>query len=775
MGDSRAIQRFGADVPARTTPTASITTPHGQAIIQVIDLGGGGGPIQPYQAQPKRGGIHILSAILRRWWLVLLVTVVVGSGGFILANKFILPKYEATATVRYSVTPPPGVVMSADPNTIVRSTVATITGEKMCLLAAEDPDLRQALVWIQKYNLAEPAGRKEVVFRLKGTVEAYDDPHNGVVYVYCEYTDAVGSAALANGFANALVRHVLKSLSSQKTADVRAMEEKAAEALAVSTKLREERIRLLSESDIEAIQARHAMLIKQMGELDGKRADAVMKQMTALAQLAKFKTGMEDRTKEGPAWRIERRKLLELELGKDSLYQASVTEHAAAFNAVQTALQTMTEEHPTVKREKERMARAQEMVNRRMSEITQIVDQKITQELQDKQLLTVEQLEQEAKTTEEFLKQCEVRRQDMDKQRAEVVKVQVAVQAIDQKIAAADEQHKSAWQALMGLLRGGTGQMNALMSVEDPAFVPREPSTDKRSKVQMAGCAGGLFLGILLALLVDKFDKRLRDPRDVEPMLGAPVLGMIPRIDELKRVKGEQAKSLIAEEFRVIRTQLLFGNPELQYRTLCVTSPAPGDGKTSLAVNLAISIAKAGRRTLLIDGDMRKPDIHRVFSIPDSPGFSDLIQGACDPGAAIRRSDIELLDVMPAGTGGIRPSELLSRPQTTQIIAALAELYDHIVFDSAPLLPVSDTHVLVGMVDGVMCSFNAEVDRDTVRMVDEILRRSHGKLVGTVMNQVKYRKSTTYHRGKSAYDSYYNSPRATGTGPAKGPGGGTPA
>jgi Mrp family chromosome partitioning ATPase len=95
-----------------------------------------------------------------------------------------------------------------------------------------------------------------------------------------------------------------------------------------------------------------------------------------------------------------------------------------------------------------------------------------------------------------------------------------------------------------------------------------------------------------------------------------------------------------------------------------------------------------------------------------------------------------------------------------RLLLALGDLYDHIILDTAPLLPVSDTHVLAGMVDAVIVSFNAEVDRDTVSLTQEILRRSRANVIGSVMNQVKYRQSGSYQRGKSAYDSYYNSPRA---------------
>jgi Mrp family chromosome partitioning ATPase len=89
------------------------------------------------------------------------------------------------------------------------------------------------------------------------------------------------------------------------------------------------------------------------------------------------------------------------------------------------------------------------------------------------------------------------------------------------------------------------------------------------------------------------------------------------------------------------------------------------------------------------------------------------------------------------------------------LVTLLSEMYDQIVFDTAPLLPVSDTHVLLSMVDGVICSFNAQVDRDTIVMVEEILRRGRAKVIGSVMNQVKYKQSSSYHRGKSAYSSYY--------------------
>ncbi len=206
--------------------------------------------------------------------------------------------------------------------------------------------------------------------------------------------------------------------------------------------------------------------------------------------------------------------------------------------------------------------------------------------------------------------------------------MQVVIKQLDDQIELAAADRRDSWKTLQDVIRKQRPGFATALTIASPAFPPKVPSEDKRAKIQMAGWPGGLLLGVLLAMLVDKFDSRLRHPRDIEPLMNTQVLGTIPKIQELKRIKGEQARNLIAEEFRIIRTQLLFGSPELQNKTILVTSPTPGDGKTSLAVNLAISIAKAGRRVLLIDGDLRKPDVHRVFNIPDSPGFAELIQGS---------------------------------------------------------------------------------------------------------------------------------------------------
>ncbi len=745
-------------------------TPQGPAMIQIIDFpsAGGLGPVLPsgYGGGGSRrpAGIHILTGILKRWWLVLLVTFATGGAVYFAAQRMILPVFEAEAVLEY--TPPNIDNLPSDPTIPIHRGVDKLTDTQITLKAAQKEELRQALPWLKTMDLTTPAVKQDVVFRLKDIVDGMDDTNKGIVRISTQKPNAQLAAAICNAYAEALIDYVTETAQAQDNVQIKTLQQHCDEELVKLNKLQGDRINLALKSNIDTKGPERDAIVKLMTDLENKHAEALIKRITAQSSLEKWRKGPDVAVATG-AKEKERMELLEAERSKDSILQAAMAEQVKAFSDLQTIRNSgMTEEHPEVKRAKERLEKSIQLVAGRDQEIRAIIDAKIDKLQRINDQIKVEILDEQVAEAEAFLKHYQEERGKLDKQLFELAKVQVVIKQLEDQIELAGTQYRDSWKTLQEVIRKQRPGFATALTLASPAFPPKAPSEDKRTKIQMAGWPGGLLLGVLLAMLVDKFDRRLRHPRDIEPLMNTQVLGMIPKIQELKRIKGEQARNLIAEEFRVIRTQILFGRPELQNKTILVTSPTPGDGKTSLAVNLAISIAKAGRRTLLVDADLRKPDVHRIFNIPDSPGLAELIHGTCEPGAAIRKSDIELLDVLPAGTPMVRPSELVSRPEMGQLLTALSELYDHIVFDTAPLLPVSDTHVLCGMVDGVICSFNAEVDKDTVKMVEEILRRCRANLVGTVMNQVRYKQSSSYHRGKTAYDSYYSSPRGA-TAPSK--------
>ena len=749
MSDNRSLQKANQGQRA-----GAIMTPQGPAIIQVIDIPAGplgyAGPGTGGGRKP--GGINILGAILRRWWLVLIVTVLIGGGGIYAGNNFVKPVYIAHAKISW-VDRSGGDGQGT--SRLISQATDVLTGREIPILAARDAEMP---VWVVGgRDLDDPAVQADVIKKLKDALPTADSSKFfQTVDLQVTRTDRVEAARMANAFARAFVQWCQNQLKGDLENQIEQLKQSVEDNKTLKAALTREKTNLMVDNKIDQGTQELALAMDQASKLMAEQTIAKVQLASADAKLR----AMENSGQRRPDQELEALKLVEEEKAKDSILMTINTELVRALGQLESDKATMTAAHPSVINGLRHVNTLKEGVLKRETEISSIIRDKIDHRFKLTDLKTVAEAKEAVEKAQQLLTIYNTRLGELDKRAKDLVYVKGQIQALDDQINLVGREFDSSYGVLQDqkkILLNITN--NSGIKIAEFAPPPELPNEDKRVKVQAAGMVGGLFLGMLLALLVDKFDKRLRNPRDVEPLLGAPLLGTIPRIGELKRIKGEHARNLIAEEFRIIRTQLLFGNPELNHKIIAITSPQPGDGKTSLSVNLAISIAKAGRRVLLIDGDLRKPDIHRIFNVSDSPGFAEVIAGSHEPGAVIRKSDIDGLDVLPAGTPITRPSELLSRPEVSRVLAALGEIYDHIIIDTAPLLPVSDTHVLAGLVDGVLTSFNANVDRNTVTLVEEILRRCRANVIGTVMNQVKYKQSGSYQRGKSAYSSYYTSTR----------------
>ena len=407
-------------------------------------------------------------------------------------------------------------------------------------------------------------------------------------------------------------------------------------------------------------------MLNQIETITAKRGEA---QVLVAAAQAKYNALKNDNART-PAQDLDALNLKEVEEAKDAILKTYVEQYSTAINAVAALQGTVTDNHPSMIAAKVQVANAKKSVDERKADIDAKIEQKINYIFDKQTAKTLDEAQTAYNVAQDQLKADNDLLAKLEKESGKLGEAKIAVDELERQSIEAAKMEDQALEDLKAAELNMISNPTAVFKVEQMAAV--SPKSDTRIKVQAGGLVGGLFLGILLSLLVDKFDKRLRDPRDIEPLLGTPLLGTIPRISELKKIKGDQARNLIAEEFRIIRTQILFGNPNLHQKLIAITSPSPGDGKTSLAVNLAISIAKAGRRVLLIDSDLRKPDVHRVFNISDSPGFAEVIQGSHEPGAVIKKTEVDGLEVLPAGTPITRPSELLSRPEIARLLAGSA-------------------------------------------------------------------------------------------------------
>lgn len=304
------------------------------------------------------------------------------------------------------------------------------------------------------------------------------------------------------------------------------------------------------------------------------------------------------------------------------------------------------------------------------------------------------------------------------------------------------------------------GPMNIdILEVAQVASIPVWPV---RSTVILQGLLLGLMLGSGIALGLEFSDQRIRGIDDISA-LGLSVLGVIPRmltssITERGRAVFLEPSSDIAEGYRTIRTSIYFGLPEGSDKVLLVTSPNPGDGKSTSAANLAITMAKAGRNVLLIDGDCRKPMQHNVFSLGKVQGLADILAGnvAVDD-VIVKSHEIEGLSILPCGTLPANPAEALGSHRFDSLLEELRARFDHVIIDAPPILPVTDARVLATKVEAVILVLRA--GKSTRRMAgharDAILSVG-GSFAGVVVNDVPRGKGG-YNYYRYAYGYYYGS------------------
>jgi capsular exopolysaccharide synthesis family protein len=279
------------------------------------------------------------------------------------------------------------------------------------------------------------------------------------------------------------------------------------------------------------------------------------------------------------------------------------------------------------------------------------------------------------------------------------------------------------------------------VNVVEPPHVAEAPSWPRKNRTLSVAIVLGGLLGAGLALLRDRMDGRLRSIDEVQTVIGLPILGVVPGMSGRRTAVARamtvhlDPRSVVAEAYRTIRTAVYFGGNADCCKTILMTSPESGDGKTTSASNLAIAIAQTGRTVLLLDADFRKPTQHKNLDIKDVVGLSSVLGGHEPIEKAIQHTAVEGLDILPCGPIPANPSEILNSREFGELIDALAKRYDHILFDSPPVNVVTDARILGAVCDATILVLRA--DKST-RRAGEFARNAllavGANVVGAVVN-----------------------------------------
>lgn len=213
-----------------------------------------------------------------------------------------------------------------------------------------------------------------------------------------------------------------------------------------------------------------------------------------------------------------------------------------------------------------------------------------------------------------------------------------------------------------------------------------------------------------------------------------------------KLITNVNPKSPISEQYRTLRTNIQFSSVDQQYRSIMVTSAGPGEGKSTTVANLAVVFAQQGKRVLLIDADLRKPTVHYTFSLTNSVGLTNVLTRLADFQEAVRATKIENLDVLTSGPIPPNPAELLSSRSMGEFLQEAYTEYDLLLFDTPPVLAVTDAQLLANLCDGtILVVSSGKTEIETATKAKELLQAAQAKLLGVVLNNKAIDNSNYYY------------------------------
>ncbi len=358
------------------------------------------------------------------------------------------------------------------------------------------------------------------------------------------------------------------------------------------------------------------------------------------------------------------------------------------------------------------------------------------------------------------------------KTQQDITDKQKALQTMNSAVEIADAQDQiNALQTKLALMQTNyatlysstqSGAMNTL-SVIEPATLPIIPVGPNKLMIILLVSVIGFSLSCGTAYFLEYIDRSIRTPDDVARILGTSVIGYISEMESGKEEWSyvyNNPRSPIAEAFRFLRTNIEFLSVDTPLKKILVTSADVSDGKTTVATNLAFSIAQEERKVILLDADLRKPSVHELVGIPISPGLSEIFRDKVNMVDTIRSSADKRVALITSGSPPPNPAELLGSKKMERVLTSLEEVADYIIIDGPPFL-ITDAAILASKVDGVLLVIRpGQLREDQAHAMLEQMQRSGTKIIGVVFNRIPRGqvKAFRYYAPVYGDGKYYNDP-----------------
>jgi len=424
--------------------------------------------------------------------------------------------------------------------------------------------------------------------------------------------------------------------------------------------------------------------------------------------------------------------------------------------------------HPTIKRLEEQIAALRQEIARRQSErVIEVPDAApnpryagLYQQILDAERRRME-LEERRKALASLLQQTYQQLRKFPEQQRRLGDLTRQLQVLEQ-----------AYMSLLSRLQDAQIREAAKLgnaTIADVAVVPNRPVGPDLIRLITLAVLGGLGLGLGLTFLMEFMRTTVTSSEEIKHLLGVPVLSVVPEArigtepDSIMRLMTSRRGA--AEAIRTLRSNLRFlilrQSSDGKMQTFLVTSAVKGEGKSFISATLAIAFAQTGKRVVLIDADLRKPDLHRFFGLDGDVGLANVLRDAASLESALLPTQLETLKLLPAGvlpkdSDAATPAELFSSEAMQHLLQRLKERFDIVLIDTPPMMAVTDPSILAPMTDGVLLVVElGHVSRSAVQEVKEQLELAQAKLLGVVINKASRKRGYDYYRDYYYYHGYY--------------------
>lgn len=701
------------------------------------------GAAPPQQTQSPGGftGKDFLRILRKRIWLILLILAFF-IGASVVATFLWLrmaPYYTAEAFVE--VRPPKDTALSGYSRAVNQDMMERIMMTQASMVKSNNV-LSEAVKSekVTQTNWFKQTPKTQVTQVLEEEVSVGPVPNSNLLRISMTGFDKKELPEIVTAVAEAAVQWSRTQLAGTHT---RELSEMRTERTSLVTRLdtlrgtiREQRARAQAGN----LDERRDSLLLELRNVIPMRADLTMQRDAAQAALDRVREDLDRGTLEQSPEVMSR---VEMDPRIQSLRQALMD--------METRRDTLLRQFGRDHRQVQEMESSIEGIKQRIERVkAEIIEQEagiiVSMRERELELITKQLLQVSKKFTE-----INSAMRDLQRNLDEIAALEQEAEGLEENIKRID-----ARMLELRLLEQGAAPMFLVQS----AVEPDRPSMPKWTIMVPLGVVLGLMFGVGLAVLLEFIDTSIRTPSDVGRRVDLPLLGMVPHADDIEEDLSDvrmallsSPNSLMTEAFRQIRTNLLFSGPEEQRRSLLITSASPSDGRTTVAMNLAASIAHGGRRVLLIDANFRKPTLRSMFPQLPEGGLSSALVG--QKGWREMVAEIEPnLNVMAAGPLPPNPSELLGSDQMKSVLEEMTQEYDQVIFDGAPCLVVTDAVVLSSLVDSVILVVRAGANSyGIVQRARDTLRRVGCHILGAVLQGVR---TTAGGYLRKNYDTYYD-------------------